>query len=102
VSRLVDALERACRVLGFEEAASGDEVFRHLVLARTMEPSSKLGSLRVLEEAGEAPASYRTLKRRLPAYAGEEWRQRLSEACAEIQAGRQTITAADPLPDDLR
>jgi hypothetical protein len=36
----------------------------------------------VLEEAGVPPASYRTLKRRLPAYAQEEWRQRLSEACA--------------------
>jgi hypothetical protein len=39
------------------------------VLARIIEPSSKLDSLRVLEEAEVAPASYRTLKRRLPAYA---------------------------------
>ncbi|MGH3401019.1 MAG: hypothetical protein ACRDRJ_00615 [Streptosporangiaceae bacterium] len=42
-------------------------MFRHLVLARIIEPSSKLDSLRVLEEAGVAPASDRTLKRRLPA-----------------------------------
>jgi len=82
MSHLVDSLERAYRMLGFEDAAGGDEVFRHLVLARIIEPSSKLDSLRVLEEAGVAPASYRTLKRRLPAYAQEEWRQRLSEACA--------------------
>jgi hypothetical protein len=34
MSHLVDALERAYRVLGFEGAASGDDVFRHLVLAR--------------------------------------------------------------------
>jgi hypothetical protein len=33
-------------------------------------------------EAGVTPASYRTLKRRLPAYAKEAWRQGLSEACA--------------------
>ena len=56
-------------MLGLEEAAGGDEVFRHLVLARIIEPSSKLDSLRVLEEAGVAAPSYATLKRRLPAYA---------------------------------
>jgi len=82
MTHLVDSLERAYRVLGFEDATGGDEVFRHLVLARIIEPSSKLDSLRVLDEAGVTPASYRTLKRRLPAYAEEEWRQRLSEACA--------------------
>jgi len=82
MSHLVDAVERGYRVLGFEDAAGGDEVFRHLVLARIIEPVSKLDSLRVLEEAGVEPPSYRTLKRRLPAYAQEQWRQRLSAACA--------------------
>jgi hypothetical protein len=43
-------------------ATSGDEVFRQLVLARIIEPVSKLDSLRVLEEAGAAPASHATLK----------------------------------------
>src|SRR6516165_6357573 len=79
---LLDALERAYQVLGLEEAASGDDVFRELVLARIIEPVSKLDSIRVLEEAGVAPASYRTIERRLPAYAEEAWRQRLSAACA--------------------
>jgi hypothetical protein len=82
MSHLVDSLERAYRVLGLEDAAGRDEVFRHLVLARIIEPSSKLDSLRVLEEAGVAPGSYRTVKRRLPVYAQEAWRQRLSQACA--------------------
>src|SRR5215475_10975613 len=82
MSHLVDSLERAYRALGLEEAAGGDEVFRQLVLARIIEPVSKLDSLRVLDEAGVTPASYRTLKRRLPVYAQEEWRQRLSAACA--------------------
>jgi hypothetical protein len=36
-------------------------VFRHLVLARIIEPASKLDSLRVLGEAGVAPPSYATL-----------------------------------------
>jgi hypothetical protein len=76
MGHLLDALEHAYRVLGLRDAAGGDEVFGHLVLARIIEPSSKLDSLRVLEEAGVTPASYATLKRRLPAYAQEEWRQR--------------------------
>jgi hypothetical protein len=52
------------------------------VLARIIEPVSKLDSLRVLEEAGVAPASYATLSHRRPEYAQEAWRQRLSAACA--------------------
>jgi hypothetical protein len=39
-------------VLGFEQTVSGDEVFGQLVLARIIEPTSKLDSLRVLGEAG--------------------------------------------------
>jgi hypothetical protein len=82
MGHLPDALGRGYRVLGLDEAAGGDEVFRQLVLARIIEPASRLDSLRVLEEAGVAPPSYSTVKRRLPAYAEEEWRQRLSAACA--------------------
>jgi hypothetical protein len=63
---LLDALEHAYRVLGLENAAARDEVFRDLVLARIIEPVSKLDSLRVLGEAGVAAASYRTVQRRLP------------------------------------
>src|SRR5207249_11220013 len=47
-----------------------------------IEPVSKADSLRVLEEAGVAGPSYATLKRRLPAYAKQEWRQEISAACA--------------------
>src|SRR5579875_1147101 len=79
---LLDALQEAYRVLGFDQASGGDEVFRQLVLARIIEPASKIDSLRVLEEAGLAAPSYATLKRRLPVYAQEGWRQRISMACA--------------------
>jgi hypothetical protein len=82
MGHLWDALAHAYRTLGFEEAAGGDEVFRQLVLARIIEPASKLDSLRVLEEAGASAPSYRTLLRRLPVYAKETWRQQLSAACA--------------------
>jgi hypothetical protein len=67
---------------GSHRATGHDEVFRQLVLARIIEPASKQDSLRVLEEAGAPAPSYPTLNRRLPVWAQEPWRQRLSEACA--------------------
>jgi hypothetical protein len=82
MGHLLDALACGFDVLGFGRATSRDEVFRDLVLARIIEPVSKLDSLRVLEEAGMAPASYATLKRRLPAYAKQPWRRKLAAACA--------------------
>lgn len=82
MGHLWDALGHAFEVLGFEAATGGDEVFRALVLARIIEPTSKLDSLRVIEEAGVDPPSYATLKRRLPAFAKESWRQALAAACA--------------------
>ena len=50
-------------------AAGGDEVFRDLVLARIIEPTSKVDSLRVLAETGVDSVSYPTLTRRLPVFA---------------------------------
>jgi Transposase DDE domain len=76
------ALSHAYEALGFDAASDGDEVFRCLVLARIIEPTSKLDSLRVLEEVGIAPPSYATVKRRLPAYAAGAWRERLAALCA--------------------
>jgi hypothetical protein len=52
MAHLWDALNHSYRVLGFEPATGGDEVFRQLVLARIIEPTSRLDSLRVLDEAG--------------------------------------------------
>src|SRR5690348_9263300 len=66
---LLDALEHAYRVLGVAGAVGGDEVFAQLVLARIIEPVSKLDSSRVLEEAGVAAVPYRTVTRRLRAFA---------------------------------
>ena len=69
-------------VLGFDAVAGGDEVFRQLVLARIIEPTSKADSLRVIEETGVTPVSYPTLNRRLPVFAKPGFRQALSRACA--------------------
>ena len=79
---LGDALAGVYERLGFAAAAGGDEVFHQLVLARIIEPTSKLDSLRVLEEAGLPTPSYRTINRRLPVYAKDLFRQRISAACA--------------------
>lgn len=83
---LWDALCRAYDAVGFGDVVGGDEVFRQLVLARILEPTSKLVSLRVLSEVGVEPCSYATLKRRLPVYAKASWRQRLAAACAQHAA----------------
>jgi hypothetical protein len=82
MGHLWDALSRAYDVLGFGQATGGDEVFRQLVLARIIEPTSKQDSLRVLQEAGVDGPSYPTLNRRLPAYAKEPWRRGIAAACA--------------------
>jgi DDE family transposase len=72
----------AYRVLGFESAAKSDNVFRDLVLARIIEPTSKIDAERVLTEVGLSPASYATVKRRLPRYAKPGWRQALAAVSA--------------------
>jgi hypothetical protein len=93
---LLDALVRGYEVLGLGRAAGRDEVFRQLVTARIIEPVSKLDSLRVLEEAGVVPPSYATLKRRLPVYAKDAFRQGLSAACAaHARLGRATLVLYD-------
>jgi hypothetical protein len=82
MGHLVDLIGCAWDRIGFGRATGGDEVFRALVTARLIEPTSKRDSLRVLAEAGVAAPSYSTLNRRLAGYADEGFREGLSEACA--------------------
>jgi len=86
MGHLWDALSHGYEVLGFDQAGRRDEVFRQLVLARIIEPTSKLDSARVLTEVGIDPGSYRTVMRRLPVYAKPAWRARLAAACAQRAA----------------
>ena len=79
---LWDSLDTAFRALGFDGLTPGDDVFRQLVLARIIEPTSKIDSLRVLDEAGIASVSYPTINRRLPAFAGAEFRDLLAGVLA--------------------
>jgi hypothetical protein len=93
---LWDALCLAYSEVGFDTACGADEVFQALVLARVVEPVSKLDTIRVLEEIGVVPPGYRTIFRRLPGYAAEEWRQRLAAACAaHVGLGPATLVIDD-------
>ena len=49
---LWDALSAGYKVLGFDKACNHDEVFKQLVLGRLIEPTSKIDTIRVLEEMG--------------------------------------------------
>jgi hypothetical protein len=118
--QLLDALGRGYDALGFAAAAEHDEVFKALVLARIIEPTSKLDSVRVLDEAGAWAPLYATIKRRLRVYAkggqasdvgektegvpvedsgepesdpaGGRWRARLARARAEhVRLGPATL-----------
>jgi hypothetical protein len=60
---LFEALAGVYSSLGFD--ALGDEVFRDLVIARIVEPTSVLDSARVLTDLGRRPASYATMRRTL-------------------------------------
>ena len=96
MAHLWDALVGVYGLLGFEAAAGGDEVFRDLVLARIVEPASKLDTPRVLEEIGVACASYPTINRRLRTYASEAWRAKLASAgAARTGLGPATLVLYD-------
>lgn len=82
MTHLWEALCATYRILGFESATKSDNVFRDLVLARIIEPTSKIDAARVLGEVGAASASYATVKRRLRGYAQPGWRQALAAASA--------------------
>ena len=65
------ALGRGYNTLGCAAAAEQDEAFEALALAlaRIIEPTSKLDSVRVSDEAGARGPSHATIKQRLRVYA---------------------------------
>ncbi|MGL5810867.1 MAG: IS1634 family transposase [Nocardioides sp.] len=76
---LFDAVAGVYADLGFD--VLGDEVFRDLVIARVVEPTSLLDSGRVLTDLGRAPASYATMKRTLARAAKAGYRDKIAAAC---------------------
>lgn len=75
-------LNLAFDALGLGDVDGADDVFRQLVLARIIEPTSKVDMPRVLEEAGVSPVSYPTIKRRLAVFATDTFRDDLARALA--------------------
>jgi hypothetical protein len=76
---LWDVLSEAYERIGF--GAVGDEAFRHLVLARLIEPTSKADTVRVLDELGVPGApSLRTIWRTLAKCVKDDWRDAACKA----------------------
>ncbi|MTD15432.1 IS1634 family transposase [Nakamurella sp. YIM 132087] len=78
---LFEVLASVYDQLGF--GALGDEVFRDLVIARIVEPGSKIDALRVLADLGAEPPAYRTVQRHLAAVGPGNYRDRLAVKCFE-------------------
>ena len=86
-SRLIwDVLEHMYDDLGFD--AVGDDVFKDLVLARIIEPVSKLDTIRVIEELGLASPSHSAILRSLKRSIDEDYRSTLERCC--FNAASQT------------
>ena len=77
---LYDALAGVYADLGFDDAVS-DEVFRDLVVARVVEPTSLLDVDRVLAELGRTAASLSTRKRTLRRASAGGYRGQIAAAC---------------------
>jgi hypothetical protein len=76
---LFRALDGVYGGLGF--GALGDEVFRDLVLARVVEPTSILDAARVLADLGRKAASDKTMRRTLARCADRGYRDTIAGLC---------------------
>jgi len=77
---LWEALNGIYEVLGLSVVR--DEAFRSLVLARIVEPVSKLDTVRVLDELGVSSPSLSTFMRCLKRVVADDYRATISEACS--------------------
>ena len=87
---LYEALAGVYTALGFD--AVGDEVFRDLVIARVVEPTSLLDVDRVLAELGRSSASLSTRKRTLRRACAGGYRDTLATACFTHAASHGDVT----------
>ena len=76
---LYDLLGAVYDWLGFDTVA--DPVFRDLVIARIVEPTSKLDALRVLADLGAEPVSYKTIDRHARKIQTGRYRDVIAEKC---------------------
>lgn len=78
---LYDVLAHVYDWLGFDVV--GDPVFRDLVVARIVEPTSKADSQRVLAELGVTTVTYRTVARHLNMVVSGRYRDAIAAKCFE-------------------
>jgi hypothetical protein len=78
---LYDVLAHVYDWLGFDEV--GDAVFRDLVIARIVEPTSKIDALRVLTDLGASLVSYKTIDRHVRSIHAGRARDVVAAKCFE-------------------
>jgi hypothetical protein len=76
---LYDVIGAVYDWLGFDVVE--DWVFRDLVIARIVEPTSKLDCLRVLADLGAELVSYKTIDRHVRQVHADRYRDRIAEKC---------------------
>ena len=76
---LVEVVRGSWERLGFDVV--DDEAFFQLVLARLVEPTSKLDSLRVIAELGLTPVHRNTFTNALRRCADKDYRDKVAQAC---------------------
>ena len=86
---LFEALASVYADLGFD--ALGDAVFRDLVIARVVEPTSLLDDGWVLTDLGRVPASYATMKRTLVRAGARKYRDHVAAWCLEHASTRGSL-----------
>jgi transposase len=86
---LWDTLREQYALLGFNQL--NDDVFEALCLSRIVEPTSKLDSLRVLDDLGVAPLDRNQLYRSLVKTSKSDYRKMISQVCFE-HVGRSGLT----------
>jgi hypothetical protein len=87
-------LKEQYRQLRFDQL--GDEIFEALCLTRIVEPTSKLDSLRVMEDLGVEPIGQNKLYRSLSRAVAQDYRKNISQACYEYtQAQGLTLILYD-------
>lgn len=77
---LVESIRASYQALGFGDQID-DEAFFLMVLARLVEPTSKIDSLRVLAELGVSPPHHNTLFNALKRAQQRDYRGRIAQAC---------------------
>lgn len=83
---LYDVISSIYDWVGFDVVADG--VFRDLVIARIVEPTSKVDSLRVLADLGADTVSYRTIQRHLAMVNTGDYRDLVATKCFTHAADR--------------